>query len=372
MMKKEDLKTFKGKVLRTKTKNPKIKQIFYWNSKLKKYKTSDNPFYTYRYEPTPQGTLRRTFRNFKTIGEAKKWQQFGRVVESDIKTPKSLKKTYAPILEKEGDSYVAVSKKTKEYTFLDLYEDFKEKRLPLITLGTRRHYLMMSKYFVFLYDTEMKDMTPDRIDQWVLWLKKASKKYISSRCDFSKELDMARAIFNWHVNHNRISNWSNPIRKTHYEMSVIRPKREKVRNFMTEKEKEKWYETLKEHRPQFFAPAFVQTEQVMRVGETFAMLWENVNWEDRTYLVTGHIFWDRVKDQKPTIVQGTKTQKKAFVMPLRKPVLKLLKELYEKRDKRCRYIFHDENKKLWKYKKIQNAYNCCFKRRNFLIRGLTF
>ena len=378
-MKRFDPRKFKGKQIRVKSNYKGIEKMYTWNEKLKRYviPRSGLHFYTLRYDPTSGGRTKRVFRSFPNLVDAKKWQKFQYhdgekpTDKKHYKTLKDFERSETTLKENEAGSLVAEIKEAKGYTLVKLYEDFKEHRFSFLKTGSQRHYIYMMKNFSFLFTYKIEDITPYVIDDLIRDLKslKKMKNYRSSRCDFEKELDALRSIFNWHIQHNRISNWSNPVRKEHYEMSKIKNKTQKIRNYMTEEEKNLWYETLKGHRPQFFAPAFIQTEQVMRASETFAMTWDNLDLRNKSYFVSGHVIWDRVKDPKPYILQGTKTQGTAFLMPLRTPVVKVLEKLYDERNKKSNYIFHDGKGNIWQYKNIQNAYEHCFKKAKLPFSG---
>ena len=347
-----------------------------WDEKLQKYKppATGLRFYTCRYEPSTYGMKKRVFKTLRTLTEAKSWQafQYDPVdMRKAYKTPTEIGRIKNIKLKREGGELRPQVEKVEGYTFFHLWEDFKKRKFPLIGRATQLNYLKHGKLFSFFYPYEVSKISPKVINEWVKMLKspRMMKTYKESRYGFKKDLKCLNSVFNWYIQDSLISNWSNPIRKVHYDMSKIKANKEKARNYMTEEEKNLWYNSLKKVSPNFFAPAFIQTEQVMRVGETFAMVWENLDLRNKAYHVTHHVVWERVRSPIPYLTQGTKTQKGGFVMPLRKPVINLLKDLYKKRNKKSKYIFHDENGGIINISRIDSAYNKAFRKAGLPFSG---
>lgn len=83
------------------------------------WQVPENPFYAYRYEPSPNGKMRRVFRSFKNITEAKKWQQFNQDSERNFKTPKDFEQKYKVTLKKnESGDFIATKVKKQEINLL--------------------------------------------------------------------------------------------------------------------------------------------------------------------------------------------------------------------------------------------------------------
>lgn len=298
--------------------------------------------------------------------EAKDWQKFQLVPVNSTslyRTPKRMKTTTEVTLTTERGNLITSKQRSSEYTFMNLLEDFKREKFPLLKEMTRRFYLKQESFFEFFYPYAVETITPKIIDEWLQYLKSPLflQKYKSSRTSFNMELNTLRTIFNWHIQSGDSVTWANPIRKRHRERCWIKPKVTKETEFMTAEQKVTWYKKIKEINPDFFPPAFVQTEQAMRVSETYAMVWDNLDFKNGIYKVTHHVIYPRTRDENPYLDKGTKTLKNGgfFILPLRQEVLNLLLELKKKAT--CKYLFHT-NGNLFTFRQIQYAYNKAFKK----------
>jgi integrase len=150
-----------------------------------------------------------------------------------------------------------------------------------------------------------------------------------------------------------------PFKKRHKAMAAISEKKVIEVKYLTLDEYLTFLEKIKEYSVMYWALALTQQAQVLRISEAAAMKWSNLDLTNRTYRISEHVAWARVKGRKSYLIGGTKTNRsgQVFYSPLRQITIDALKELEP--HKSGDLIFHD-NGEVLSYRKIQYAYDNAF------------
>lgn len=321
-----------------------IRKIYHWNKLLKKYVEPPRGS-KYEARRSRGKNKEREVKNFDFLQEAKDWQ-VGRNFSS-----------------LENNQNLILSKNSDEYLIENLLNDWQRIVWPNIRESTRNCYDSRITYFRPILNVPVEKLTPKIIDEWILLLKHPDMLlgYKSTRTSFEKELKVLGAMIRWYIENNDDAKLTFPIKKRHKANSMIREKKVIEIKYLTFDEYLCFLEKLKQYSSMFWALAVTQQSQVLRISEAAAMKWSNLDLNNRTYKVTDHVLWARVRGNKTYISPGTKTNRsgETFNSPLRQVTMTALKELEEL--KHGELIFHDQGNIL-SYRQIQHAYDTAFKK----------
>ncbi len=323
-------------------RHSRVSRLYIWNKDKKQYviPSRGKSYRARRYEPFGiEEKLARREKFFFSLEEARRWQE-----ERLINEPAS------PQVDK-------VVLEAEKYTVEDLISEWKETYWPQLRESTRIFYSKLIPFYEPLFQVEVEELTPAKIDKWIFHLKsdEFQKRYRSTRTSLEKEYDGLKAVIRWYIDTHDETRLIPPFKKRHLKMLKIKEKTRIKDRFMTGEESELWLDTMKRVSPDFYIAALVQIRQLLRVSEVFAMKWSNLDLKNRTYKMSEHVLWPRVKGSPPKIVGGTKNMKTGeyYDMPLRSEVIDLLSCMEKKEN--CALIFHNSGK-IWNYRQIQYGY----------------
>jgi integrase len=110
-----------------------------------------------------------------------------------------------------------------------------ELHFPALELSTQRIWLQRWRHLTDLANLQMRDITPAKINEWILkkkiWF--GSSEYANggrgkaARCNLNNELNLLSTIFNWYCLEDEFEQesrgMSSPVRPRHRKMGIIRP-----------------------------------------------------------------------------------------------------------------------------------------------------
>ncbi len=321
-----------------------IRRIYAWSKILQRY---GDPPRGGRYLARRERGRGEETKTFQHLQDAKDWQA-GRHLGP---TAESL----------TGTSVLTVGRALNQWETI---------RWPSLRESTRLYYQKKVCFFEPILHIPLAELTPKFIDEWLALLKtpRFAEHYQPSRQSLDKELCMLKALVAFAIEHNDDLKLVSPFRKRHDQLARLKEKGESISKFMTEEELETWLLALKFENPTIWALALTQTRQILRVSEVAAMKWSNLDWRNRNYVITEHVFWPRISGGKAKLLPGTKTNKagEIFNSPLREDVLQVLRDL---EPSKTGDLVFTETGELLEYRRIQHVYNKVFKKCGLRFRS---
>ena len=243
-------------------------------------------------------------------------------------------------------------KTEKVNTFKVIWERYKTEHLPSLEKSSQENRLLLAKFFVGMFDTELNQITPSLISKYILQKKEVALKSRSHRRkNFNQELKLLSAIFNWYkdeIDHT----FSNPVIKKHKTLGVIskEPPRNKKMNLA---EIKLFLDALKE-RPFWYDFALTQLLCAGRVQEIAGLQKKNVDFKSKRLIIKEVVVWSkqtkRFDHLKPIPKNGE--TREVFLC-------EQLSEVLEKRIlgtiSHSNYVFHEHGEPV-SYRQIQYNY----------------
>jgi integrase len=174
----------------------------------------------------------------------------------------------------------------------------------------------------------MTEFTTKTVDEWITWLLLHPSRKNPGRKSFLHELKYLTVILNWYRNYLN-PNFVAPVVKRHRErvffepVSALRPE-----YFMKPEEIIRWTQWLKDHRNDrvyWHLAVFLMLTGV-RVGEACGLCWDAVDLNVRVARINRTVMWDHWT-RTPTLVETTKTEESARIIPLAGELVALLEEM---------------------------------------------
>ncbi len=347
MTKKFDSKSFCGKLVWVSVPNQRgIRRRFAWHDLKRRYEDPlCGPIYEAR-RVAGRGK-NRVSRTFGALQPAIEWKD---------------RRSLEPI-----DQSLVHAPPKAEYSVGQLIKDFRTKRFSFLSEGTVIIYERLFSSFAPLTSCAADSLTPRHVSEWVDWLKSPARAAESrpTRISFEKELGLLGVLLRWHIEENDDSTLVFPVKRKHFERAQVR-KRSAKKFILSEAELSTWLNALRTWDPLFYALAFVQVAQALRVSEVAAMKWNNLDLSIGRYEIREHLVWPRVGGRPPALHQGTKTQRDSHWIPLWAEVQTLLTELLK--SKSASLIFTKTGEPL-QYRQIQHAYDRAFAKVGLPHRG---
>lgn len=337
----QDLKIFKGNFIWKSISGSRgIRRRLVWDADKSRYGDPvSGSLYEVRKVMARGGA--RVSKSFSSLAEAREWQS-GRTFEKVRSS--------------------AAQSSIESYVISDLVADFKLRRYPFLSEGTIILYERRLQSLAPLMSRTVDSLTSKDISDWIDWLRRPERlaMYSSVRTSFEKELRTLGSLLRWHLEENDEATLVFPIKSKHFERAYL--KKRKARSLiLSEADLSKWLAVLKAHNQIFYTLAVVQVFQALRVSEVCAMKWSHLDSIDGRYQISEHVIWPRVGGRPPQLVQGTKTSREPYLIPLWKEVQAALEALSKSESD----LIFNENGQLLTYRKVQHAYD-----RAFEIAGL--
>lgn len=350
-MKNLELKIFRGNTIYHKVPGyTGILRMFRWNSEKNTY---DVPIRGKSYQAyrriLMEGKRVREAKMFMSIRDALIWQS---------------ERSMEPMHGSTSTNNFVDSK--LETTLGDVVNLWKESSTTN-TIGTNIYYEKQVALLSPLFKIAMNDLSPSDIDGLVEgWKKRTASK---NRMSYDRELETLGFLIRWYIDNYDEAVRISPIKSRHWKASKLNKERKFKRSYMEEEEYELFLSTLKElGGPMWHALGQTQGRHFMRVSETAAMKWKNLNLIKRTYLVCEHAIWPRNKTNPSTIKPGTKSRAahEPFSIALFSNVLGSLSSLQS--EAKSELIFTEDGG-LLEYRRIQHMYDSAFKKAGLPFSG---
>lgn len=346
MTKKFNLKVFNGRYIwRPVTGSRGIRRRYAWNETKACYEDPPNgPLYEARRIDTAGGN--RVSKTFSLLQHAREWKERRN---------------------QNGHSETKRVVINNGYTLKQLIIDFKAKRFPLLSEGTVIFYERLFRSLTSLEGLFVDTIQPRDIESWLVGLTQPEQLAMrrSTRLSFDKELNALSVLLRWYIEENDDARLIFPIKNKHYRKALVR-KRPTRKVVLSDSELEKWLGILKRDSPMFYAIAFIQTAQALRVSEVCAMKWKHLDLTAGRYEICEHVFWPRIQGRTSKLVPGTKTSQSTYFVPLWQDVQILLKGMMKFATDDLIFTI---NGNLLSYRQIQYAYDRAFKVAGLEHRG---
>lgn len=238
------------------------------------------------------------------------------------------------------------------YTFKALIEDWKSLHFLQIEITSQQMYETRLPHLKFLWNWNVADINTLTVTGLVKhWVGEDYPK-AKDRLTFEKELDLLKVILNFYKRHKN-NQYFVPILSDHYKASDIakrvKPpvrglKREDLGRFLT---------TIRDRYPQKYVLALVQLGLGLRISETLALYWEDVDLEKGTVTVRRNLAWNK---ETRTLFFKARKNKKELTVALPAILIKELTLWKAQRDRNSPLIFH-RGGELIKRQQVSKAYN---------------
>lgn len=259
-------------------------------------------------------------------------------------------------------------------TFKELLNKFFEHHAGKVSESTMKTYSNQINHFEFFDDYMVEDINFAVIDRWLKLIKaddyRSRKKMKTSRFSYIKEVKLLSLIFNFYKNHvNGI--YHCPLLSRHKDDSIfdrnIYEKRKMAfqDRFMTQDQIEHFLDVFKRQADKksekylYFVSALIQLRSGMRIGEVFALRWEDIDWVHGIYKIKQTALW-RIKTQ----IGDAPKNRRLREIYLIKEVRTELKKLQLLQSRITGFIFSDDGIKIKGYSSPLHHYNCAFKAAN--------
>lgn len=338
MTKKFDFKTFlRPQIWAPVAGAQGIRRRFAWNASRARY---EDPARGSMYEARRvNGRKKRVSKVFSSLHDAREWRRSYEVTNFSNSAP-------AP--------------NSHGKTVDELLHEFKKLRFPKLTEGTRINYESVFPAFSFFDGKEINALQPSNVSEWIRWLS-APERLIqgrSTRVSFKKELKVLRLLINWYREEYDEARLISPIRRKHFDNAQVREST--VRKVvLTNSELVQWLNELKKEDTLFHDLALLQTAQAMRVSESCAMKWTNLDFESGCYDLREHVVWPRIRGGLARLAPGTKTRREGYRIALWEETMEVLRQRY--RNRSGDLVFSIDGG-LLTYRQVQYAYNRAFEK----------
>ena len=154
-----------------------------------------------------------------------------------------------------------------------------------LALGTRLQYdKLIRLYLGSLLDCTIHEMTPQRVDLWLDYLKNPEGPAMKrvSRHSFEHELTLLTTILRYYQEyHDEDTVFRFPIKDRHREMVQLSRERKEGSKDLTEEEFSRFREKLFGHKygPLLAVLATVQYYQALRISEVAGLFWEDLQFD---------------------------------------------------------------------------------------------
>jgi|GEM_PF-1203262 len=291
--------------------------------------------------------IRVALRSFPTRAEAEVWHD---VTKADFKAGKPAIEM-APEVAKSDETFGWLVGRYLEEGIQRLKKSSQQSRL------TRLQFIRGTPFDSVL----MTEFTAKTVDEWISWLLRHPSRKNPGRKSFLHELKYLTVILNWYRNYLNPS-FVVPVVKRHRERVFFKPvSARRPDYFMKPEEIIRWTQWLKDHRsdPVYWHLAVFLMLTGVRVGEACGLCWDAIDLDSRVARINRTVMWDHWT-RTPTLVDTTKTEESARIIPLAGELAALLREMQAKASK-TRFVFSDRSGGLLRYNAIQSAFNKGFK-----------
>jgi len=319
-----------------------LSTLYIWNADKKEYQAPERgkPWVARRREVI-DGKVTRVQRFFENVEAARAWQ-------GHVEAERSIRQT-------------AKSTANLGPTMLEVVEKFREVHFPKLAAPSRVNYeQQLALHFSALMKLHVHNVTPTKIDQWLVGLKEVAPP---RRWSFEKEVALLTTILRFYDEYWDDSAFKLPVKKRHRDDAVLRRR-------VAKKERRLSYEDFLKVREaaltsrygeRIYVMMTMQYRQALRIGEVAGLQWRDVQLdsseeEDSWLKIRRHISWSRKKGTASEVSEGLKNSKSEGICkehPVYPESYEALTRLFEPRKNGC--VFPNDAGGFFTYRVIQNA-----------------
>ena len=204
----------------------------------------------------------------------------------------------------------------------------------------------------FLEDCNVEDITTSAVTGLVKhWVSEDYPKP-RDRQTFEKELDLLKVILNFHKRH-KSNAYFVPILPDHYKAADIAKKAKPPVRGLKQDDLGRFLTAMRERYPQNYVLALIQLGLGLRIGETLALYWDDIDLKRGIVTVRRNVAWN--KEKQLLFVKGRKN-KRELTVALPAFVVQELSRWKLQRDHDTPLVFH-RGGQLIKRQQVSKAYN---------------
>ncbi len=240
----------------------------------------------------------------------------------------------------------------QRFTFWALVEEWKSLHYLEIELTSQQMYEVRLPHLQFLKNCNVDDISTSAVTSLVKhWVSEDYPKP-KDRQTFEKELDLLKVILNFYRRHKNHAYFV-PILSDHYKAADIAKKAKSPVRGLKQEDIGKFLDAVRARYPQNYVLALFQIGLGLRIGETLAIHWDDLDLEKGTAVIQRNVAWDK---QSQKLFLKLRKNKKALRVAIPALIVWELLEWKKKRDRNVALVFHREGQ-LLKRQQISKAYN---------------
>lgn len=308
----------------------RVQRLYLWDQARGEYRIPEfgNSYEARRYEVTPEGRTVRKKKCFATLEDARLWQAGATMLSPE---PTAL----------NAAARTSISKSAGP-SFRNVVAEWKKRRFPSFSETTCERYdRILALYFGSLMDVAIRELSPQRIDQWLDVLKNPDSWTMQSkkRKDFGHEVSVLSTVLRYYEEYHDDPDFRLPVKQRHWESAKLNREKKVASKDFSEEEFFLFRKTLEETKfGAVLAPlATVQYFQALRISEVAALHWEDIELNDvnpsvSRLLVRRYIVWPRFVNKPSYIKAGFKNasaNQGVKEQPLFPEAYRALRELYQ-------------------------------------------
>jgi integrase len=374
---KPNLKTFNGKtrIYMQQGIVHGLSKLLVWNPKAGEYQMpiTGKPWVARKTERYSFGVMERMQKTFETFEAARNWLQQNSqpLVVQQVGT---ISKGFS------GSETFATCSPGR--TFENLVEEFKRRRYPKLSRGTKAHYdQLLRLHFVPLMNISIKSMTPKVVDEWIDYLIENAGRFHQAvhRKSFSKELTLLGVILHYYDEHEDDAEFRFPIKARHRKAVELRKDggiEDRDLSYEEFLKVAEAFDSLKSKNAATLKVMFIlQFRQALRISEAAALHWEDLKLDFRNpqtshVRICRHMEWSRTTGTDSMLSLGFKNSKgsQGFKdQPLFPESFHALKKLHFIGAKGL--VFRAESGSFFEYRCIQAIFAQAFKKAGVEYKG---
>ncbi len=263
-------------------------------------------------------------------------------------------------------------------TFRNVFNDFYEHKKSTLRVSTLESYKSLTKHFEMFWEVDVQDINSKIIDEWLRLVKseeyRLKHKVKSVRLSYLHEVDLLSLVFKYYKEYFN-ERFENPVRERHRKDAIIdrakyeqKKAKEKIK-YIASEDIEKLLVTFSELAKQkpakkiYFASCLTQLRTGMRIGEIFALSWQDIDWSSGILEINKTVQWMRTNVRPSTISMVPKNGRNRTVVLLPE-VLQELRKLQKQQARITGLIFSDDGIKIPSYSCVQHQYERAMRHAN--------
>ena len=262
--------------------------------------------------------------------------------------------------------------------FKTLFEAFVNHQKKHVCITTLETYFKLKRHIGYFDNFMVEDINYKTIDSWIKLV--TSNEYRLKMCvkaartSYIKEAKLLQLMFN-HYREYFNGQFIQPTLKRHRKDSVFKRDVFEARRtanserYIESDDIEKLITVFKNQsvsNPKkyfYYLSCLVQLRSGLRVGEVYALYWQDINWETGVLKIRKTVQW-RGLDGRPIQIGDAPKNRRNRTIFFIPEVLQELKQMQKSQSRISGLIFSDDGVKIKSYSSILHAYNYAFEAAN--------